>query len=205
MSFLTALGKIGAGIAAPFTGGLSAAAIPILDQIGKVTSGAAAGSAAQRVNEAPAITGAYNANLNATALGDKRAALASLLGGGLQDVQIGLPAGSTIPQFNITGGLRPSAMNQQALLERLSQPIAPLELPKAGTMEKVLGGVGLGTGILGALGNIAKKPAQRESTTQPASTNAGIYNPSGITVPIGGSGFVDPTVYGGTRNPWAMY
>lgn len=35
MGFWSALGKIGAGIAAPFTGGASLAAIPIIDAIGK--------------------------------------------------------------------------------------------------------------------------------------------------------------------------
>ena len=44
-------------------------------------------------------------------------------------------------------------------MKQLSTQIAPLELPKAGIGEKILGGVGLGGSILGALGNITKKPA----------------------------------------------
>ena len=158
MSFLSVLGNIGKA-AVGFIPGIGPTASKILSGVGSVASGAAAGSAQQRVNEAPSQVAAYNANLNGTALGDKRTALASMLGGGLQDAHIGRPAGSTIPTFDVTGGLRPSAMNQKMLLDRLSQPIDPLKLPQAGLGEKILGGVGLGANILGALGNIAKKPA----------------------------------------------
>lgn len=166
MSFLSALGKIGKA-AVGFIPGVGPLASGALDAIGGVASGAAHGSAQQRVQEAPSQIGAYNANLNATALGDKRTALASLLGGGLQDAQIGRPAGSTIPTFNITGGLRPSAMNQQMLFDRLSQPIDPLKLPTAGLGEKILGGVGLGASILGALGQISKKKASDYGNDMP--------------------------------------
>jgi hypothetical protein len=153
------LGKLGAGIAAPFTGGASLALLPAIDAVGSVLGKQAQGSAQQRTNEAPAQIGAYNANLNAQGMQDRRAALASLLGGGLQDVSISRPEGSTIPTFGVSGGLRPSAMNQQALLAQLSKQIAPLELPKAGLGEKIMGGAGMVGNILGALGGIAKKPA----------------------------------------------
>jgi len=45
------LGKIGAGIAAPFTGGASLAAIPMIDALGQVAGGAAGGAANQRQHE----------------------------------------------------------------------------------------------------------------------------------------------------------
>lgn len=48
MSFWSALGKIGAGIAAPFTGGASLAAIPAIDAIGKAAGGAAGAMANNR-------------------------------------------------------------------------------------------------------------------------------------------------------------
>lgn len=108
----------------------------------------------------------------------------ALMGGlmaNLQDVNISRPAGSTIPTFNVTGGLRPSAMGQdardagaamskQALMHMLSGGPAPIEmgpqadlgpgyqappdlnLPQAGTGEKLLGGLGLVGGLLGGIG-----------------------------------------------------
>ncbi len=162
MSFLSVLGSLGAGIAAPFTGGASLAALPILNAIGNVggvAAGAAAGSAAGRRADSTAMVGAQNANNQTQVLNDKRATMASLLGG-LQDASISRPEGSTIPTFGITGGLRPSALtNKDALIQQLSQQIKPLDLPTAGVGEKILGGVGLGGSLLGALGNIAKKPA----------------------------------------------
>lgn len=157
MSFLSALGKIGKGAIGLLPGG--GAVTTALDAIGGIASGAASGSAQQRVQEAPSQVNAYTANLQGQQLADKRAALSSLLGGGLQDVQFQMPEGSTIPQFGYTGGLRPSAMNQSALLAHLSQATPTLALPKAGLGEKILGGVGLGANVLGALGQIAKKPA----------------------------------------------
>jgi hypothetical protein len=190
MSFWKALGKIGSVAAAPFTGGMSLSAIPVLDAIGGIAGGAAQGSANQRTSEVPGQVAAYNANLNAQGMQDRRAALSSLLDGGLQDASISRPAGSTIPTFGVSGGLRPSAMNQQALLAQLGQKIQPLELPKAGMAEKVLGGVGLGSSVLSALGGIQKKKATPQA--EPVGQSA-----------FGASGFVDPGA--GQRNPFAMY
>lgn len=167
MSFLSVLAKVApfaalaipgvgpavGGVLGGITKGIGAAA-PLLGALGGVAGGAAQGSASQRIAETPGQIGAYRANLDATALGDKRAALASLLGGGLQDVQISRPEGSTVPTFGISGGLRPSAMNQSALLEQLSKKIDPLKMPEAGLGEKILGGIGLGGSILGALGQL---------------------------------------------------
>lgn len=52
MGFLSTLGKIGAGIAAPFTGGASLAAIPAIDAIGAGMSGAAGSMAHNRGTQA---------------------------------------------------------------------------------------------------------------------------------------------------------
>ncbi len=49
--FLGALGKIGAGVAAPLTGGASLAAIPAIDAIGGIAGKAAGGMAAGRQGE----------------------------------------------------------------------------------------------------------------------------------------------------------
>jgi hypothetical protein len=48
MSFFSVLGKIGAGVAAPFTGGASLGAIPLIDAIGAGASGAAKSMASNR-------------------------------------------------------------------------------------------------------------------------------------------------------------
>lgn len=187
MSLGSILGKIGAGIAAPFTGGASLAAIPILDAIGTSTSGAAAGAAQGRRDDSASqvlaqnsnLTGArdaYSAGLSGAQFNAseqdraaKRAILASLLGG-INDASISRPANSTIPTFQVNGGLRPSAMtNKDALIAMLNQPTMtaptyqgpkPLDLPKAGVLENVLGGVGMGSNILGGiLGGIQKAKA----------------------------------------------
>ena len=108
----------------------------------------------------------------------------ALMGGlmaNLQDVNIDRPNGSTVPTFNVSGGLRPSAMGQDArgagaemsraaLMNMLSGGPAPIEmgpqadlgagyqappnlqLPQAGLGEKLLGGIGLGSSLLGGLG-----------------------------------------------------
>lgn len=55
MSFLSILGKVGAGIAAPFTGGASLAAIPAIDAIG---SALGAGSKASASNRGTALDAA---------------------------------------------------------------------------------------------------------------------------------------------------
>lgn len=114
-----------------------------------------------------------------------RQALAGGLMQGLQDVNIGRPAGSTIPTFNVSGGLRPSAMGQQArdaggemsrvaLMNMLSGGPAPIAmgpqadlgpgyqtpaevpLPQAGPGGTLLGGLGLGGSLLGGLAEILK-------------------------------------------------
>ena len=48
MSLLSILGKLGAGVAAPFTGGASLSAIPLIDALGKGASSAAQSMAGNR-------------------------------------------------------------------------------------------------------------------------------------------------------------
>ena len=68
----------------------------------------------------------------------------------------------------VTGGARPSNLttNREALMALLQQPQigAPtyqpppmLKLPQAGAGENILGGIGLGSSILGALGGLRRK------------------------------------------------
>jgi hypothetical protein len=112
--------------------------------VGRVASGAAQGSAEQRVNEA-------DARVRADQLTRRSQLLAALLGG-LQDARVtsGNPnIRARTPQ--VSGGFRPSAMlgdgRREALMQILSRPV---EFPEAGAAERILGGVGIGAGLLGA-------------------------------------------------------
>jgi hypothetical protein len=91
----------------------------------------------------------------------------------VQDIGIGRPEGSTIPTFALTGGLRPSALgpearqagaelSRHAIQQLLAggpppidyerfQPLEPMTLPEAGRGERLLGGLGVGGSLLGAL------------------------------------------------------
>lgn len=127
-----------------------------IKNVGNVLSDASSGAAEGRREDSRALANTQQVNLNTTKLNDQRAFLASLLGG-VQDAHIGRPQGSTIPTFEITGGLRPSAMtNKEALIKQLTSQVAPLDLPKPGLGEKILGYGGLGANILGQLGNISR-------------------------------------------------
>ena len=125
-------------------------------------------------------------------------ALAGGLMQGLQDVNISRPQGSTIPNFNVSGGLRPSAMGQNArdaggemsrvaLMNMLSGGPAPVEmgaapemgpgyqspgdveLPQAGLGSKLLGGLGLGASLLWAIGQgMNQPPMQTQRQITPA-------------------------------------
>ena len=185
MSFLSVLGKIGAGIAAPFTGGLSALAIPAIDAIGAATSGAAKGSADQRLRENQGQLSQQQLALLGSRdqfLGDqqsaqfqqseqdrqRKAAMLSALLKGTQDQTItpGNPAiAARMPQ--VQGGMRPSNLtgNADILMQLLGQaPIQapqyqappPFKLDEAGLAEKIFGGVGLGSSLLGAVGRFNK-------------------------------------------------
>jgi hypothetical protein len=141
----------------------------IAGQIGDIFGKGAAGAAQGRRDDSYAMANAGRVNLDALALDQKRATLRSLLGG-LQDASISRPAGSTIPTFQVNGGLRPSALsNKDALMAEMSRPSPTVEMPKPGTGEKVMGGVGMGLGILGALGSLGKQRV----TTPPYNPGAG--------------------------------
>jgi hypothetical protein len=128
------------------------------DQLGKGASGAAQG----RREDSYAQANVGRVNLDALALDQKRATLRSLLGG-LQDATMSRPAGSTIPNFSINGGLRPSALsNKDALMTELSRPAPTVEMPKPGMGEKLMGGAGSVLGILGALGKLRKPPVMMD-------------------------------------------
>ena len=103
---------------------------------------------------------------------EQKAGMLKALLSNLQDVQIsGMNPNIASRMPTISGGLRPSALTggggREALLALLSRPqvqapgyTAPTpyvhnatpELEDAGLTENILGGVGLGAGILGALG-----------------------------------------------------
>lgn len=204
MSFLSGLGKVlsiaGPIAAAPFTGGTSllglmgagagtaagigaglGAAGKVLSSVGPVASGAAKGSADQRIKEQQGLLQAQQLkqqqardSFNAGMAGanfqregqdrERKAAILMQLLNNTQD-QTTTPGNPAIAARmpTVTGGARPSNLtaNREALMALLQAPQiqapqyqapAPFELPKAGIGEKVLGGVGLGGSILGALG-----------------------------------------------------
>lgn len=207
------LGVAGAIVGAPFTGGASLAALGpilsagsgILQGIGGVAGGAAKGAQQGRQQDTQTALlqqqlrqqNANSANQNAMsranfAVGErdaatKRSVMSGLLGG-VQDVNIGRPEGSTIPTFNISGGMRPSALSPEAraaIMQQLSagpmaapefRDVPDMELPEAGMGEKLLGGVGLAGGLLGAIGaNLPTPPAYGGTFNRPA-TSAPVTN-----------------------------
>lgn len=134
---------------------------------------------------------------------NRRALMVGLLGG-VQDVNIGRPEGSTIPTFNVAGGLRPSALSPEvraAIMQQLSQ--GPMEappfretpnmtLPQQGTGEKLLGGVGLVGGLLGGLGGLLgnrQQPASPPTPVDLSQTNPLVFSKKpyqGLFAPAGG-------------------
>lgn len=198
MGFWSGLAKglLGAGgaIAAPFTGGASlAATLPGI--IGSVGSGIAGGlqkgreaenaaaqdaaSFAQREAAAKEASLMNRAGLDLSQRGFAQQsqgdayqkALKSALAMNLQDANIQLP--SRITKFNITGGLRPSAigaegkaaateLNKQAMLKLMSgekfdampayQGTAAPAYRKPGVLENIAGIAGLAGNTVGSLG-----------------------------------------------------
>jgi hypothetical protein len=148
-----------------------------LGSIGDRLGAGAAGAAQGRRDDSYAQANVGRVNLDALALDQKRAVLRSLLGG-LQDATVNRPAGSTIPNFSVSGGLRPSALsNKDALMSELSRPSPTVEMPKPGMGEKLMGGAGSVLGMLGTLGKLRKPPVMMDD---PA--NGGITG----TLPRGG-------------------
>ncbi len=95
----------------------------------------------------------------------------------VQDIQFQLPEGSTIPLFGYTGGIRPSAlgpnarqagseMSRNALLRMMQgepypqyqAPVAPTINSGGGRLENILGGLGLGSSIVGGVNPPNSRP-----------------------------------------------
>jgi hypothetical protein len=170
-------------------GGIASKAAPIAGAIGSVASGAAKGSSDQRLLEGQLALqrgqleqGAARDQFSAGMQGAnfaregqdrerKQQILSSLLGG-MSDLSL-TPGNPKIAAAmgQRSGGARPSALtgNKEALMALLGQPqveapqFNPAALPEmseSGALEKILGGVGLGGSILGALGKFGKRPQQ---------------------------------------------
>lgn len=177
MSFWSTLGKIGAGVAAPFTGGASLAAIPMIDAIGGAAS---AGSQAAASNRGTALQAMMDQDRMRMAAADqqrtgesdilkKLAQTAYLKSGGAQYGPTSTPAGM-LPTFGF--GPRPASAEQMAgastleqeLQKRLTAP--PMQLQdyaskmKPGFWEKFGGILGAGAGAYGA----ALKPKSPANT-----------------------------------------
>lgn len=122
-------------------------------------------------------------NFSEGARGDraKQALIASILGGGFQPTNVSVPG---VKNATITGGLGESIKNpgaQAAMQELMKQALAAQlagdtftggkvldaptisQVPKAGLLEKVLGGVGLGGSLIGGV-NAAVQGARDAST-----------------------------------------
>jgi hypothetical protein len=154
----TGLGAAGAGMGAGGIGGIlggigtaiKADPLGSLGKVGGLLGGASSGMAEGRRDDAYAQAAAGRVNQDAMAMDQKRSVLTSLLGG-LQDAKVNRPMGSTIPDFSVSGGLRPSALsNRDALMQELSRKAPTIDPAKAGKAESILGGIGTGLGILGA-------------------------------------------------------
>lgn len=117
----------------------------------------------------------------------------------IQDVNVDFNATTgALPQFNVSGGLRPSMfganargagdeLGRQALMALMTKSDIPamtdvpeasalVDLPEmtapkgSGVLEKTLGGVGLGGSILGGIGDVLKKRKQGQQAATVAST-----------------------------------
>lgn len=155
-----------------------------IGNLGRVFGGAAAGSATQRANEAPAA-------ISADQLQRRSQILASLLGG-LNDASVTSPNPNIAARTpTVTGGLRPSAMfgsagagqgpmdgRRGALIGMLNTPV---DIPKAGTGEKVMGGLGMGASVLGALWPILSKLLGGGASDDPDQQSKG---PSEPEIPV---------------------
>ena len=174
----------GMGLAAGSTGIMGALGKygPMLGRLGEVASGAAKGRADGRMAE-----GDYNlrrdalegrnasANVDADSTRIKQAILLSLLGGS-QDAQVTPPAhiASHMPQ--LSGGVKPSAIQgreqivqaaRQRILDSLfsGQHMPGLtDAPQGNGLDSILSMLGLGTGLLGAV----RGPQQSPTPAPPA-------------------------------------
>jgi hypothetical protein len=194
-SLLGTLGSIGGNVAKGIN-----AALPVAGAIGSVASGAAKGGADQRLREQSGLlseanirraqaSDQYEAGLSSAKFdregqdrAKKQQILMTLLGNTKdQSITPGNPAiAGRMP--TVTGGARPSNLtgNSEALMQLLGQPQsqaptyqAPpsFALPQAGAGEKILGGVGLGSSLLSALGPLLAGIGQGEQPEQLGNLN----------------------------------
>lgn len=179
MGILSALGKIGAIGAAPFTGGASLGALPLIDAIGSVGSSLGAGASASKAGRMA------DADLQARmdALNNRSGLDAAEFNMGVpvtqaQQVAKGDLMAANIPQsaatgsgrdISFSGGIGPQffgtdttqageALKRQALGSLMSGggKFTPKTstIPEAGMMEKIGGVGGLVGGLAGATGNV---------------------------------------------------
>jgi len=167
MGFWGTLGKIGAGIAAPFTGGASLAAIPAIDAIGGALGGGASAAKEGRLSEAQlqALINAQNNRAQVDAANFNAGQEGSLIRRALAAQMIGDLKRPTDPRARFGGGEVSPVLQQ--LLARYGQGaqdqlasgsfrVSPQMsgIPKSGLLEKIGGAAGIGGGILGALGRL---------------------------------------------------
>lgn len=133
----------------------------VFSGLGQVTSGAAKGSADQRLAEA--YIGQRGAEFNREGQDRqiKQAILMQLLNN-TQDFSAtpGNPA-IAARMGQVSGGARPSNLttNREALMSLLGAPQIQAPTSEAGALESILGGVGLGSNILGAIGKLRQPKA----------------------------------------------
>lgn len=210
------LGGLGLGGATggAVAGGLSAAG-SALGNLGRTAGAAAQGSADTRERDAQInnqrdsnLIANTNAQIGQRTSNDAQALQRAQLGidsasqrakqaatgdalSHVQDVNINFqPRTGALPNFSVSGGLRPSmfgntarsagdTLGRQALLALMTKSDVPeasplvaaptLSKPTAsGGLEKTLGGVGLGASILGGLGDVLKR---RAAVTPPSEQN----------------------------------
>lgn len=205
MSIWGTLGKIGLGIAAPFTGGASLAGIPLIDGISRVAGGISAGRGAGRQAEGQA-NNSYdmdrlnmaNFNLNAPGHRASNSVRGDMLAG-LQPMTVNGPITGThgnIPQ--ISGGISPAllsqnsrqlgqSMSRDALLSQMQGPMQPTAQPQSSWMDTLLNGVGYAGAAAGAISQGLNQPKPRPQIPQ---------------VPTGGNGIPGLPMYQEPDRRW---
>lgn len=141
---------------------------PMLGRIGEVASGAAKGRADGRMAEAQyglqrdqlgMQQAQGNAAMDSTRL--RQAILLSLLSGG-QDASVTPPPHIAARMPQVSGGVRPSAIANREQFEPIRERIMAAlfsgqhlpglsDAPKSNAFDSILSGLGLGTGLLGAI------------------------------------------------------
>ena len=167
MGFWGTLGKIGAGIAAPFTGGASLAAIPAIDAAGQLLGGGASAAKAGRMDEAQlqALINQGNNRAQLDAGQFNAGQEGSLIRRALSAQMLGDMKRPTDPRAKFGGGEVSPVLQQllarygQGAQDQLSSGSFKVNpqmsgIPKSGLMEKIGGGAGVAGGLLGILGKL---------------------------------------------------